>query len=95
MTWVGSRLGEKPGGGRRGFGAVPGSEFTLNVGQVVFAMGKKADAARVAGTPDKDTRRVAGTNCFVGGDWLNGGATVVKAVAEGKRAAAAMDALMK
>ena len=63
--------------------------------QVVFAIGKKADAALVAGTPDKDTLRVAGTNCFVGGDWLNGGATVVKAVAEGKRAAAAMDALMK
>ena len=49
----------------------------------------------MAGTPDRDTLRVAGTNCFVGGDWLNGGATVVEAVAEGKRAAAAMDALMK
>lgn len=95
VTFVRNRLVEKPGEARRGFEAVPGSEFTLNVAQVVFAIGKKADAALVAGTPDKDTLRVAGTNCFVGGDWLNGGATVVKAVAEGKRAAAAMDALMK
>ena len=95
VPFVRTRLVENPGEARRGFEAVPGSEFTLNVAQVVFAIGKKADAALVAGTPDKDTLRVAGTNCFVGGDWLNGGATVVKAVAEGKRAAAAMDALMK
>ena len=73
---------------------MPGSEFTLNVAQVVFAIGKKADAALVAGTPDKDTLRVAGTNCFVGGDWLFCVATVVKAVAEGILAAADMDALI-
>ena len=95
VTFVRNRLVERPGEARKGFEAVPGSEFTMKVDQVVFAIGKKANMGLVSGQADPDTLRVAGTNCFVGGDWLNGGATVVKAVAEGKRAAAAMDALMK
>lgn len=95
VTFVRNRLVEKPGEARKGFEAVPGSEFTLNVSQVVFAIGKKADTALVAGKVDEGTLRVEGTNCFVGGDWLSGGATVVKAVAEGKKAAYAIDAMLK
>lgn len=74
---------------------MPGSEFTLNVSRVVFAIGKKADTTLVAGKVDPDTLRVEGTNCFAGGDWLSGGATVVKAVGEGKKAARAIDAMLK
>lgn len=95
VTFVRNRLVEKPGEARKGFEAVPGSEFTLNVSRVVFAIGKKADTTLVAGKVDPDTLRVEGTNCFAGGDWLSGGATVVKAVGEGKKAARAIDAMLK
>ena len=34
-------------------------------------------------------------NPFAGGDWYNGGATVVQAVSDGKKAAAAMDSYIR
>lgn len=95
VTFVRNRLVERPGEARKGFEAVPESEFTVNASQVVFAIGKTADAGLLPGQADPDTLRVEGTNCFVGGDCLNGGATVVKAVSDGKKAAAAIDEYLK
>lgn len=95
ITFVRNRLVDRPGEARKGFEAVPGSEFTLEASQVVFAIGKKADAELLGGKINPDTLQLEGTNCFAGGDFLNGGATVVKAVGEGKKAAAAIDAYLR
>ena len=53
VTFVRNRLVEKPGEARRGFEPCPAASSPLNAAQVVFAIGKKADAALVAGTPDR------------------------------------------
>ncbi len=94
VTFVRNQLVERPGEARKGFEAVPGSEFTLEFAQVVFAIGKKADPTLLQGRVDPETHRLENTNYFAGGDWLNGGATIVEAVAQGKRAAAAIDAML-
>ena len=94
VTFVRNRLVERPGESRKGFEPVPGSEFTIRASQVVFAIGKTADTALLAGKADPDTLRVGDTNCFAGGDYLSGGATVVRAVADGKKAAAGIHAYL-
>ena len=58
------------------------SELTMKADQVVFAIGQ------TAGDTTKDI--TAGGKVFTGGDMVNGGKTVVQAVAEGKAAAAAI-----
>ncbi len=94
VTFVRNRLVERPGESRKGFEPAPGSEFTIRASQVVFAIGKTADTALLAGKADPDTLRVGDTNCFAGGDYLSGGATVVRAVADGKKAAAGIHAYL-
>ena len=94
VTFVRNRLVERPGESRKGFEPVPGSEFTIRASQVVFAIGKTADTALLAGKADPNTLRVGDTNCFAGGDYLSGGATVVRAVADGKKAAAGIHAYL-
>ena len=95
ITFVRNCLVDKPGEARKGFETVEGSEFKMEASQVVFAIGKKADAELLGGTINADTLQIEGTNCFAGGDLLNGGATVVKAVGEGKKAAAAIDEYLR
>lgn len=90
VTFIRNRMTDIPGQTRRGFEAVPGSEFTLNVSQVVFAIGRRAEEGLPSGKVDPVTLRVEGANIFVGGDVYNGGATVVHAVGDGKRAAMAI-----
>lgn len=87
--------GDRTRTGRRRFEAIPGSEFVMKASLVVFAIGKVADMELPEGNVDPDTLRVEGTNCFAGGDWYNGGATVVQAVSDGKKAAAAMDSYIR
>ena len=78
----------------RGLGDVYKRQFTIRASQVVFAIGKTADTALLAGKADPNTLRVGDTNCFAGGDYLSGGATVVRAVADGKKAAAGIHAYL-
>ncbi len=60
-----------------------GSDFTLDADLVLIAIGQaKLDAVKLA---------IAGKkNCFIGGDFQNGGKEVVNAAAEGKAAARAI-----
>lgn len=101
ITFVRNRMtactdeGDKARPGRRRFEAIPGSEFDMKASLVVFAIGKEADMELVGGSVDPDTLRIEGTNCFAGGDWYNGGATVVQAVSDGKKAAEAIDMYIK
>jgi len=93
-------------GGRDGrrakVSAIPGSEFRIEVDQVVRAIGQKPVTeilkqvkgieVRADGTVAVDARhRTGNPKCFAGGDCANGGKEVVDAVAEGKAAARAID----
>ncbi len=94
-----TRPDEKDSSGRTRFVAVPGTEFTLDVGMVVKALGQKRKTGFLAQIPklelrngrvvvDPATMQTANPRYFAGGDCVNGGGEVVDAVAHGKRAAA-------
>jgi glutamate synthase (NADPH/NADH) small chain len=85
--------------GRAGFAPVPGSEFRLEVGMVVKALGQKRKTdflQQIAKLElkngcivvDAATMRTGNPKYFAGGDCVNGGGEVVDAVAHGKKAAA-------
>jgi NADPH-dependent glutamate synthase beta subunit-like oxidoreductase len=77
---------------------VPGTEFRLQTDSVVEAIGQRPDAAvleafqlEISSTGlvaiDEETGQTSNPMVFAAGDVANGGATVVQAVAEGKKAA--------
>ncbi len=86
---------------------VEGSHFTIKAGAVIAAIGQQPDLAGITGAtgPEADPRSrvmvdaaTLQTNLpwlFAGGDVVTGPATVVDAVATGKRAAAAMDSYLR
>ena len=92
------RLGEPDESGRRRPEPVPGSEFVIPVDTVVKAIGQRPRAEflaldrRLASTEDgRSTRDGRPERVFAAGDAINGGASVVEAVREAKRAARAID----
>src|SRR5262249_10369025 len=85
--------------GRYGFVPIPGTEFHLEVGMVVKALGQKRKTdflQQIAKLElnngcvvvDPVTMQTSNPRYFAGGDCINGGGEVVDAVAHGKRAAA-------
>ncbi|HKV94440.1 MAG TPA: NAD(P)-dependent oxidoreductase [Candidatus Angelobacter sp.] len=85
--------------GRASFVPIPGSEFRLDVGMVVKALGqqRKTDfLQQITGLElkngcvmvDAATMRTSNPKYYAGGDCVNGGGEVVDAVAHGKKAAA-------
>ncbi len=96
---VRTRLGAPDARGRRRPEPIPGSEHVIPAGLVVEALGQEIDdelARALQGvelTPAGLIRTVDGTfettrrGVFAAGDIVNGGSTVVRAVAEGARAA--------
>jgi glutamate synthase (NADPH/NADH) small chain len=93
--------GEPDSSGRRRPEPVPGSEFDLRADTVVKAIGQqpwpelgarfggiRLDGGRVVVDAEG---RTTNRHVFAGGDAVNGGASVVEAVAAGKRAAVAID----
>ncbi|HEY0868089.1 MAG TPA: FAD-dependent oxidoreductase [Fimbriimonas sp.] len=96
-------LGEPDSSGRPRPVAVPGSEFVVDVDTVVKAIGQRPRTelletlgveckwGNVVVGPDMATS-VAGV--FAGGDCINGGSTVVEAVAHGKAAAESIHAYL-
>ena len=100
-----TRRGEKDARGRTSFIAVPGSEFRLNVGMVVKALGQKRKIEFLKQAPklelkngsvavDPQTMQTANPRYFAGGDCVNGGGEVVDAVAHGKKAAAGIHQML-
>ncbi len=96
-------LGPPDESGRRKPVPVAGSEFDLPAEVVVNAVGTRANPLLTATAPDLDLNRwgniVADENgatsipgVFAGGDMVRGGATVILAMGDGKRAAAAIGA---
>lgn len=95
-------LGEPDESGRRRPVPIPGSEFVLAADSVAIAIGYNADPLIPTSTPgvkanrwhllevDPETGQTSRPEVFAGGDNVNGADLVVTALADGRRAAAAM-----
>jgi formate dehydrogenase major subunit len=101
-----TRLGEPDASGRRRPLEIPGSEHVLPADRVVEAIGQQLDDATAAALEGVDLVRglvkaaplsmaTSRPGVYAAGDIVNGGSTVVQAVAEGARAARAIDAFLK
>ncbi len=100
-------LGEPDASGRRAPVPVPGSEFGLPVQMAVIALGTGANPLVQATTPeletnrkgyiaaDPDTLRTSKRGVFAAGDIVTGSATVILAMAAGRRAARSIDAYLR
>jgi NADPH-dependent glutamate synthase beta subunit-like oxidoreductase/2,4-dienoyl-CoA reductase-like NADH-dependent reductase (Old Yellow Enzyme family) len=94
-----TRLGEPDASGRRRPENMPGSEHTIAADVVVEAIGQSLDGQLLSALPGVEFTRngliatrpgslaTSREKVFAAGDIVNGGATVVQAVAEGARAA--------
>lgn len=93
------RLGEPDASGRARPEPVPGSEFTMACDHVIVAIGQQPDVpegfglelARSGTVKAGDDLATSVPGVFVAGDAATGPASVVEAVASGKKAAAAID----
>ena len=90
------RLGNPDDSGRRRPEAVPGSEFVIPVDTVVKAIGQRPRDEFLELIESVDEHgRTANPKIFAAGDATNGGASVVQAVHEAKRAVAALDGRLR
>ncbi len=62
--------------------AIPGSEFVLDAGTVIFAVGQKTEENITS-----NIEKAAADNFFEAGDFRNGASTVIEAAADGRKAA--------
>jgi len=95
-------LGEPDESGRRRPEAVEGSEFVIEADSIILAIGQQVDPQGLVDVVDMSdwgtieaNRRTLETSkdgVFAGGDCETGPATVVEAIAAGRRAAVAIDA---
>jgi glutamate synthase (NADPH) small chain len=94
-------LGDPDESGRRRPVAMPGSEFVIDCDMVVVAIGTRANPLLTASEPDLEVNEwgylVVDENgmtslpgVFAGGDIVRGAATVILAMGDGKRSAAAI-----
>ncbi len=99
-------LGEPDASGRRSPVSVPGSEFELPIEMAVIALGTGANPLVQASTPDLQTNRkgyiaadpetlqTSKPGVFAAGDIVTGSATVILAMAAGRRAARSIHAYL-
>lgn len=97
-------LGEPDASGRRSPAPIEGSEFEMDVDQVIVALGtspnplirKSTDKIEFSrrGTivVDEETMRTSNDKIYAGGDAVTGAATVILAMGAGRKAAAAIKA---
>ena len=95
-------LGEPDASGRRRPVPIEGSEFVIDCDMVVVAIGTRSNPILTASAPDLDVNEwgyivtdehgmTSIPGVFAGGDIVRGAATVILAMGDGKRAAAALD----
>jgi glutamate synthase (NADPH/NADH) small chain len=98
-------LGEPDDSGRRRPVAVPGSEYTMAVDTVIVAIGNDSNPLIKRTTPAIETNkwgnivadedgRTSMDRVFAGGDIVLGAATVILAMGQGRRAAAAINGML-
>jgi len=107
MRCIRMELGEADQSGRRSPIPVEGSEFEMEVDQVIFALGTNpnplvfVDAQGLERTrygtivADRETGRTTMRGVWAGGDIVTGAATVISAMGAGKRAAVDIDGYLK
>jgi glutamate synthase (NADPH/NADH) small chain len=94
-------LGEPDASGRRRPVPIPDSDYVLDCDMVVVAIGTRSNPMLTASEPDlavngwgylvvDDTGMTSVPGIFAGGDIVRGAATVILAMGDGKRAAAAI-----
>jgi len=99
-------LGEPDASGRRRPTPVPGTEFTIDCDLVVVAIGTKANPLLTGSAPELQVNEwgymitdefgmTSMPGVFAGGDIVRGAATVILAMGDGKRAAAAIDSYLR
>jgi len=100
------QLGEPDASGRRSSHTVQGSEFTIDVDEVIVAIGNTPNPILRITTPGLKTKKrgeieadengkTSLSGVFAGGDIVTGAATVITAMGAGKRAAAAIDEYLR
>lgn len=99
-------LGEPDSSGRRRPVPVKGSNFFIDVDTVIIAVGNSANPLLTMATPDlkvnkwgnievdAETQATSKPGVYAGGDIVRGGATVILAMGDGKKAARAMHEYM-
>jgi NADPH-dependent glutamate synthase beta subunit-like oxidoreductase len=104
LRCIKTRLGEPDSSGRRRAVPIEGSEFVFEADTVISAIGQHADLAAfktsqfagavsadsVSLSVDSASMETSVAGLFAGGDLVNGPASVVQAIADGKRAATAI-----
>ena len=99
-------LGEPDDSGRRRPVPIPGSEFELPAEVAIVAIGTRANPLLTATCPELKLNRwgnievdenqmTSMPGVFAGGDIVRGGATVILAMGDGKRAAASIDQYLR
>jgi glutamate synthase (NADPH/NADH) small chain len=100
-------LGEPDASGRRSPVPVPGTEFELPIRMAVIALGTGANPLVQSTTPDlatnrkgyiaadPETLRTSKAGVFAAGDIVTGSATVILAMAAGRKAARSIDAYLR
>jgi NADH-quinone oxidoreductase subunit F len=97
---VGMQLGEADASGRRRPKPVAGSEHALEVDTLIVAIGQQPDVPAGLGVElsageraavEKDTLATGLEGVFAGGDFVLGPASVIEAIAQGRRAATSID----
>lgn len=100
VNCISTRLGNLDDSGRRRPEPVPGSEFTLDADTVISAVGQAPElpddfglATADGGTIKVDAVTLAASKAgiFAGGDAVTGPASIVEAIAAGRKAAASID----
>ena len=108
MILQGMELGEPDASGRRSPVEIPGKTVTIDVDEVIVSVGVSPNPLIAQTNPElevskwgtiivnQDTMQSASLPIiFAGGDIVRGGATVILAMGDGRRAAKAMDEWLK
>jgi len=103
ITCIKMKLGEPDSSGRRRPIPIEGSEFNINVDKLVVAIGQdhvvpeKFDVVldKWGSIPvDENTMETSRKGVFAGGDVVTGPASVIKAIAAGRKAASSIDTFL-
>jgi NADPH-dependent glutamate synthase beta subunit-like oxidoreductase len=99
LECIHTRLGEVDESGRRKPETIPGTEFSLDVDTVISAVGEYPKVPDTFGLTthgntlkvDSETLATSSEGIFAGGDVVTGSASVIEAIAMGRKAASSID----
>ena len=107
LECIQNRLGEPDASGRRRPVPIEGSTFRISADTIIIAIGQSPSPLIPKTTPDlktgedgvvvidNETGKTSKKGVFAGGDVATGGATVILAMGQGKKAAKAIDEYLK